>query len=101
MVYTVPADRQAFMRESTTTDGGETLGSSTSGQGVSGHSSIGQDVPAAMAAIMGQATLAVPNHDESRGASFDVLARCVQDSYYLDVEGCFWLSTNSLWDTDM
>jgi hypothetical protein len=82
MVYTVPADRQAFMRQSTTTDCGqsETIGSSTSGNRVSalsGRSSMGQEVPSAHAALHPERTLRHPGEAaEPRGASFDEFARC-------------------------
>ena len=77
------------MRESTTTDGGqsETIGSSTSGRGVSalsGVSSMGQDAPSAMAGIHTDASL----HPSSgagqalrASASFDDMERyapCMQ-----------------------
>lgn len=81
MVYTVPADRQAFMRESTTTDCGETIDSSTSGHGVSalsGVSSMGQDAPSAMTALHQEVMLHHPSEaaQSMRGASFDEIARC-------------------------
>ena len=84
MMYTVPADRQAFMRESTTTDGGqsETIGSSTSGHGVSalsGSSSMGQDAPSAMTGIHAAAALhrpGEPGQPMRASSSFDMMDKC-------------------------